>query len=354
VPLSTEPWKILAELLRKLLKLIHDQASNKIYITTWDEELADTENIIKKPANFPDGLPKNANTTQTTSVDILTPKKERLPGYLKVRFITPTPSKLPFDLDQLGQELSESVSDELPITLSKNPHACQAVQADCVGCFFGSTKTIDSKTLVPAIRLKLKIPRHVAIGVQWRAIKNEFKKNYDWKQDDHPPQALHFDIDHVQASRYIGASSKLWKKGSTNRLNGLQLRLIPCLGSSRAIALSDNQKANVLIMAAKQQHLINSHTVKVDNVHIMNLDAPVNNMTLRKYLMSRAPKSLVIQRIFAAVDKSWKGNSFQLVTVKPYAAEAMKILNSMIPECLHLYGKDTVKLWFSNTGLQAY
>jgi hypothetical protein len=141
--------------------------------------------------------------------------------YLKVRFITPTPSKLPFDLDQLGQELSKRVSDELPITLSKNPHACQAVQADCVGWFFGSTKTIDRKTLVPAIRLKLNIPRHVAIGVQWRTIKNEFKKNYDWKQDDHPPQALHFDKDHVHGSRCIEASAKLWGKGSTNRVNGL-------------------------------------------------------------------------------------------------------------------------------------
>jgi hypothetical protein len=75
----------------------------------------------------------------------------------------------------MGQELSESVSDEMPITLSKNPHACQAVQAvqvDCLGWFFGSTKTIDSKTLIPAIRKKLNIPTHVATGVQWRMMKN--------------------------------------------------------------------------------------------------------------------------------------------------------------------------------------
>jgi hypothetical protein len=155
---------------------------------------------------------------------------------------------------------------------------------------------------------------------------------------------LHLDIDQVHATRYIKASAKIWKKGSTNRVNGLQLRLIPCLGSDRAIALSDNQKANVLLMAAKQQYFVNSYTIKIENVHIMNLDAPVNNITLRKYVMSRAPKTSVIQRIFAAVNKSWKGNSFQLVTVRPYAAEAMKILNSMIPECLHLYGKDAVKL----------
>jgi hypothetical protein len=46
--------------------------------------------------------------------------------FLKVQFITPTLDKLPFfDLvEKMGQELSEkSVSDEMPIILSKTPHA---------------------------------------------------------------------------------------------------------------------------------------------------------------------------------------------------------------------------------------
>jgi hypothetical protein len=59
VPPSNEPWKALAKLLRNFLKLIHEQASNKIYITTWDEELAETEKVIKKPKDFPNGLPKS-------------------------------------------------------------------------------------------------------------------------------------------------------------------------------------------------------------------------------------------------------------------------------------------------------
>jgi hypothetical protein len=67
----------------------------------------------------------------------------------------------------------------------------------------------------------------------------------------------------------------------------------------------------------------------------MNLDAEVKNMILRKYLMSLAPKTSVIQRLFVSVDKSWRGNDFTLLTVKPYAAEAVKALNCMIPECLH-------------------
>jgi hypothetical protein len=85
----------------------------------------------------------------------------------------------------------------------------------------------------------------------------------------------------------------------------------------------------------------------------MNLDDPIKNSTLRKYLMSRAPKAFVIQRLFVSVDKSWKGNEFALVTVKPYAEEAMKALNCMIPECIHLYGVEAAQRWFSNAGLLA-
>jgi hypothetical protein len=108
------------------------------------------------------------------------------------------------------------------------------------------------------------------------------------------------------------------------------------------------------LMAAKQQFFVNSYTVNIDNAHIMNLDDPIKNTTLRRYLMSRAPKASVIQRIFVSADKSWKRNEFALVTVKPYAAEAMKALNCMIPECIHLYGVEAAQRWFSNAGLLAY
>jgi hypothetical protein len=99
---------------------------------------------------------------------------------------------------------------------------------------------------------------------------------------------------------YQGAA-QLWKKGATNRVNGLQMRLIPCLGSNRAVAVSENQKYNMKLMAAKQQFCVNSYMVKIDNAHIMNSDDPVKNYTLRQYLMSRAPKTSVIQRLFVSV-----------------------------------------------------
>jgi hypothetical protein len=98
----------------------------------------------------------------------------------------------------------------------------------------------------------------VPIGIQWRTIKNENKKNYEWKEDKFPPQALHLDIDNNHATRYTDAAANLWKKGATNRVHGLQMRLIPCLGSNRAVAISENQKHNMKLMAAKQQFFVNS------------------------------------------------------------------------------------------------
>jgi hypothetical protein len=156
--------------------------------------------------------------------------------FLKVRFLAPEPDKLPFDLEEMGKELSDSISEEIPdIFFSKNPYACQAVHLECIGWFFGSTKFIESKKLVTAIREKLRIPAYVPIGVQWRTIKDENKKNYEWKSDFHPPPALHLDMDQMHACRYIDPAARLWKKGATNRVNGLQLRMIPCLGSNQSI-----------------------------------------------------------------------------------------------------------------------
>jgi hypothetical protein len=273
--------------------------------------------------------------------------------------VTSSPQDLPFDLDKIGQQLSEGIQEEMPTQLSKSPYACQAVKTECIGCFFGSTKAIDSTKLVPEIRRTLNIPPYVAIGIQWRMMKNEHKKSYKWEVDCMPPQALHLDIDYHHAIRFAEPAARLWRKGAKNRVHGLQLRLIPCLGSTSAVALSDNQCANILLMAAKQQFFTNCYIVRLENSNILNLDAPVEYATskvatLRKYIMSRAPTSSVIHRIFASVDRSWRCNDFTLVTVKPYAADALKALNSMIPECTYLYGEAAAKKWFSNAGLLAY
>jgi hypothetical protein len=89
-------------------------------------------------------------------------------------------------------------------------------------------------------------------------------------------------------------------------------------------------------------------------MHILNLDIEVEAMTLRRYLMSRAPKNKILQRLFVTVDKSWKGGTHTIITVKPYSAKAMKALSYMIPECIHLYGQAAATLWFTTPRLLAY
>jgi inorganic pyrophosphatase len=75
VPPSNEPWKAFVELLRKFMKLIHDQVSNKIHISAWDPELEETEKRIKKPKDFPEGLPKKRKHFTNYFSGYLNPKK---------------------------------------------------------------------------------------------------------------------------------------------------------------------------------------------------------------------------------------------------------------------------------------
>jgi hypothetical protein len=236
----------------------------------------------------------------------------------------------------------------------RNPYACQAVKSECLGWFYGSVKSIDSKVLVKKIIKAFNIPKNVSVGIQWRALKDENRKNYRWDPDNPPPQALHLDVDHNYAAAYAKPAGKLWRKGASKRVNGLQLRIIPCLGSARAIGLSDEQNTNCSLMSAKQQYFANSHTNRLESTHILNLDVEVESMTLRRYLMSRAPKNEILQRLFVTVDKSWKGGTHTIITVKPYAAEAVKALSYMIPECIHIYGQAAATLWFTTPGLLAY
>ena len=357
VPPSKDPWPVFVNLLRKFLKLIQEQVHKNVWISTWDKEMETTEKIIKLPKDFPTGSAKNRKHFSNYFSGYPNPRKDKESKvFLKVRFITRFASSLPFPLEKIGQEIQDLIPQDLTVYLSRNPYACQAVNTETLGWLYGSTKTMDSSVLVPAIRETLNIPDHVAFGVQWRTIKNEHKKNYPWNEGSPPPQALHFDIDANFAARYVDETARFWRRGARQRVLGLQLRLVPCYGSSRSIALSSQQRKNINLMASKQQHLINSHIVKIDNTHILSLDTPVgpNGDTLRRYLMSRAPPNSVIQRIFVTADRSWNGNHFILTTVRPYVADAFKIIGYMIPECLHLYGVEAGQQWFTNAGLEAF
>jgi hypothetical protein len=141
------------------LKLIQDQVSKDIFIATWDQEQAELEKIIKKPKDLPECAAKYRKHFANYFSGYLNPRKgKESKFYLKVRFITSHPNKLDISLDDLGQELSESITEEIPeIFMSRNPYACQAVKSECIGWFFGSTKSTDSTKMVTAIKEKLKI-----------------------------------------------------------------------------------------------------------------------------------------------------------------------------------------------------
>jgi hypothetical protein len=127
----TEPWKAFVDTLKKLMELIHEQVHNKIYIAAWDLKYDDTEKAIKKPRDFPDGAAKNRKHYANYFSGYPNPKKNKTSKiYLKVRFMAPEPDKLPFDLEDMGKELSDSISEDIPdIFFSKNPYACQAKNA---------------------------------------------------------------------------------------------------------------------------------------------------------------------------------------------------------------------------------
>jgi hypothetical protein len=152
VPASTEPWKAFTDLLEQFLKSIQEQTTKKLFITPWDQELAESKNLIKKPNDFPEGSAKKWKMYATYFSGYPNPKRGKPSKvYLKVRFVTNAPQDMPFNLENMGQELSKSLAEEMTVSLAKKPYACQAVKPECIGWLFGSTKSIGSKKLVPAI-----------------------------------------------------------------------------------------------------------------------------------------------------------------------------------------------------------
>jgi hypothetical protein len=76
VPASTEPWKAFTDLLKKFLKSIQDQTTKKLFIAPWDQELAESESLIKKPNDFPEGSAKNRKKMLPNSVATRIRKEE--------------------------------------------------------------------------------------------------------------------------------------------------------------------------------------------------------------------------------------------------------------------------------------
>jgi hypothetical protein len=120
IPPSTELWKVFTDLLKQFLKSLQEQTSKKLHIVPWDPKLAEDTHLIKKPSDFPEGSAKNRKKSVTYFSGYLNPKRGKPSKvYLKVRFVTKAPNDVPFPLTQLGQELLESIKEEMTVSLAK-------------------------------------------------------------------------------------------------------------------------------------------------------------------------------------------------------------------------------------------
>ena len=224
IPPTKTPWTNFTTSLREFLKFIHEQVHEDIYIGPWESD-SDAK-PIKQPKDFPEGLVKNRPLYAEYFSGYPNPKSPNKGNeskvFLKVRFIMDEPDKLPFPLHDLGKEIGQDLPQELHVFLKNQPYACQAPTTETIGWLWGSTKHIDSTTFINQVKKELNIPDHVAIGVQWRTIKDQHKKLYSWEGNDqpNPPQALHLDIDKNYANLYTEKAATLWKKSAKKRVNG--------------------------------------------------------------------------------------------------------------------------------------
>lgn len=69
--------------------------------------------------------------------------------------------------------------------------------------------------------------------------------------------------------------------------------------------------------------------------------------------MMKAPEVQVTDRLFVTVDRSFRGGDHTLITTTRYSDQTLRVLNTMIPECLHLYGMEANR-WFTPNGLMAF
>ena len=357
---SEDPLGEFSKQIKQFLKFIQEQIHPSITIGIWDHQ--DKESQVKEwksPKDIPKGVIADRIKFFNFFAKYVNPRKNKEEQlYLKVRFTTKQAKDLPFPLADLGKEIADSLEDKLQIRIFRNPYACQATKVTTLGWLWGSTKNLSESTLLPEIKKELKIPNNVAIGLQWRTIKNDKGRNYKWSENHKPPpQAIHIDMDEDYAPQFAGKMAKLFRKGSKKKPLSLHLRLVPCFSGYNSIAMDDKQRENTLLMAQKQHYFVNEHTTTLTSSHIQALDTPVSaidNITLRQFLMGRAPENLCTQRLFVSVDKSWRpGNEHILVVPRIYSSQAIRILNNMIPECLFLYGEQASK-WFTTTGLQAF
>ena len=358
LPTFCSGFKKVFEIIQKLCK------PNPIWLAAWDPEQSSSFEPIKDPKDIPSGK-KWTHRRQLSAyfggyIDP-NPKGEKM--YSKLRFMTPSTSDL--DLEQLGQVLRGafySLEPDLHVAIPQNPIPCQATRPVCIGWLFGSSKFINEKSFLPAVRACLKIPDDCRLGMQWRVIVNALGKRPIFDSDTPAPSAIHLDISDEYAPTIAARASELWcsrqsrPKSHIRLPNDIQLRLVPCFSNSLTRARSEASKSDIIQMAEKQQYFSEKVLQRVEVPFIRLLDTELSSqesITLRRIIMARAPVGFPTKRLVHNVDFNWSGNKVIITTPIRYLLETTQFANNLIPALRHDYGGGVDK-WFTAAGIHLF
>jgi hypothetical protein len=349
VPPSDKPFQDFVVLMTVYFATVQATVGKNIFLAPWDAEQEATFPPIKTKDNVPD----SRESLGIYLGNYINPKEDGSKIYLNLRWITFKDTAVP--LERIGMELADALP-RLQMAMNRQPQPCQSAKSSCIGWFMYSSKQINSKAFVIETKAALGIPEDVEIGISYRAITNEFGKRPRFNREDPSPAAIHLDIDERFYMIFQPKASSLWRKNSKKRLpNGVQLRLVPCFSSPIGKSMTDDIRSDAKTLAERQGYFVSEHIRPIDFHFISLLDTPIaNNMTLRRAMMSRAPKDRPASRLIHNVDQSWnQASKYIVTTVIGREAEANRFLTNLIPEMLHVYGPEAAK-WFTSIGLSIY
>lgn len=350
-PPSEQPFEDFVGLLKKYITTVQKILGKGIHLAPWDPEQEATFPHIQLPSD----VPASRESLGIYLGNYINPKQDGSRIYMNLRWITYKDP--PVALERFGMELADALPN-LKMSMTKQPIPCQSVKSGCIGWFMYSSKQINSKTFITETREALGIPNDIAIGISYRTITNEYGKKPPFNRDDPPPAAIHLDIDERYYMLFQPKASSLWRKKSKKRLpNEVQLRLVPCFSSPIGKSMTDDIRADAKTLAERQYFFVKEHLRSMEYHFISLLDTTLsasNNMTLRRAMMSRAPKDRPASRLIHNVDQSWNQPSKYIVTtVIGREEEANRFLTNLIPEILHTHGPEATK-WFNSQGLTIY
>ena len=356
--------KIVAEVLATIQKTIH----KNIGIAPWRDGYASTiYPVIWEVSKLPKGTEiEDAKTFGSYFNSHINPRadSDNNCAHLKLRLIWKKSTRIIVPNNKIAATVTMHLK-KLGINATlHNPYACQCADPEGLGWLLYSAKSMNSDKMELEVRKALDIPDDVIFGLQFRVIKNRHKKQYSWDKAYPAPQALHIDIDSFYSLAYAPKFSKLWKKNANLRINGTQLRMIPCTSSFVAEAASPEVFNNIVNMAYKHQWFINKCLKQFDNPFILNLDHADPDgpdpeqgekaRTLRRLLLAKCIPGSFTKRAIHSIDTKWNNDDIHVISaIAPYVMHARKIMNDILPFCKH-HHPNAVQYWFTPRALEIY